>query len=96
MKSFLLLTGAPVPVILLVRTPVESASDNVIPAGRIGVVVASGLSDIDFARFGPWSESIVDWQQPDGGPEPVALWHLGYNFDTTVLDCRTFESVDTA
>ena len=84
MESFLLLTGAPVPVILLVGSPMESAGDNVVSAGRIGVIIAARLGDIDFAGCGPRSECIVDGQHPDGGPEPVTLWHFGYNLDTTV------------
>ncbi len=96
MESFLLLAGTPIPVILLVGTPVESAGDNVVSAGRIGVIVASGLSNINFARCGPRPECVVDGQHPDGGPEPVTLRHCGYNFDTTVFDGCTFEGVDTA
>lgn len=41
MESRLLLTGAPIPIILLVRTPMKSASDNVVSAGRVSVIVAS-------------------------------------------------------
>lgn len=74
----------------------ESASDDVVSASSVAVVVASGLSDIDFTRCGPSAECVVDRQHPDGGPKPVALWHCGYNFDTTVFDGCTFEGVDAA
>lgn len=96
MKGFLLLAGAPVSVILLVWTPVESTSDDVVSASRIAVVVTSGLANIDFARCGPRSECVVDGQHPDGGPEPVTLGHCGYDFDTTVFDSCAFEGVDAA
>ena len=96
MERFLLLTGAPVPIILLIRTPVEGASDNVISTGGIAVVVASGLGNVDFARFGPRSKCVVDGQHPDGGPKPITLWHCGHNFDTTILDGCTFKTVDAA
>ena len=96
MESFLFLVGAPVPVVLLIGTPVEGASDNVVPARRIAVVVTSRLSDINFARCGPGSECVVDGQHPDGGPQPVTHWHRSYNFDTTVFDSCAFEGVDAA
>ena len=92
----MLLASTPIPIILLVGTPVERAGDNVVSAGRIAVIVASGLGNIDFARLGPRPECVVDGQHPDGGPEPVTDRHLGYNFDTTVFDGCTFEGVDTA
>ena len=96
MESFLLLAGAPISVVFLIGTPVESAGDNVVSAGRIAVVVASRFGDIDFARCGPSPECVVDGQHPNGGPEPVALWHGGYDFDPTVLDGCTFDGVDAA
>ena len=95
-ESRLLLTGAPIPVILLVGTPMESRCDNVISARRIAVVVASRLGNIDFARCGPGSECVVDGQQPDGRPEPITHWHLGYHFDPTIFERRTFEGIDAA
>lgn len=95
-ESCLLLARAPVTVIRLVGTPVKSASDYVVSAGRIAVIVASRLDNINFARCGPRSECVVDGQHPDGGPKPVSLWHCGYNFDTTVFDSCAFEGVDAA
>lgn len=96
MEGFLLLASAPVAVVLLIGTPVKSTSDNVVSAGSIAVVVASGLSNINFARCGPRSKCIVDRQHPNGGPKPVALWHRRYNLDTTVFDGCAFERVDAA
>lgn len=95
-KSRLFLTGAPVPIILLVRTPVKSAGDNIVSAGRVCVIIASGLSDVDFAGSGPRPKCIIDRQQPDGGPQPISHWHCGYDLDTAILESCTFEGVDAA
>lgn len=95
-ESFLLFARAPVTVIRLVGTPVKSASDNVVSAGRIAVIVASRLNNINFTRCGPGSECVVNGQHPNGRPKPVTLWHCGYNFDPTVFDGCAFEGVDAA
>ena len=96
MKRCLLFTGAPIAVILLVRPPMECARDDIISAGRVGVVVASRLGNVDFARGRPSPESVVDGQQPNRGPEPVAHRHRGNDFDSAIFEGCTFEGVDAA
>ena len=90
------MAGAPIAIILLIGTPVKSTSDDVVAAGRICVVIASRLGNINFARCGPRSKGIVDWQHPDCGPKPITHGHCSYNFNTTVFNGCAFEGIDAA
>ena len=72
----------------------KGTGNNVVPTGGVTVVVTSRLGDIDFAGCRPGSECVVDWQHPDGGPEPVTHRHRGYDFNTTIFDGGAFEGVD--
>lgn len=91
-----LLVGAIPAVIGGVGAPVESAGDDVVAALRVGVVVASGLDNVDFAGCGPGAVFVVDGEEPDGRPEPVAFGHLGNHLDSTVPDRGSLFRIDAA
>lgn len=94
MQSLPLIVVAPPAVVVGVRAPVEGGGDDVVTTLRIGEVVAAALDDVDLAGRGPVAVGVFDGQHPDGRPEPVAFWHLGYDFDLAVLDGGAFFSVD--
>ena len=62
---------APPCIIGGVGAPVQGAADDVIAALLVGVVVPSGLGDVDLATLGPLPIHGIFGQHPDGGPEPV-------------------------
>jgi len=77
-------------------TPVKSGRNNVVTTLRVGVVVTTGLHDINLTGTRPCTVDGVGWQHPDGRPEPVTSWKLGLDLDTTVLDVGAELGVDTA
>ena len=52
----------------------------------ISPVVTTGLHDVDLARRGPCTISILDGHHPDSGPQPVTYGQLGSDLDTAILD----------
>lgn len=68
------------------RTPVQGGGDDVVAALRVGVVVSTGLGQVDLSRLGPFAVGAVDGHHPNGGPQPVAFRHAGRDFDAAVFD----------
>ena len=66
-------------------TPVHGRGDDVVTALSVGVVVAAGLHDVDFARGRPGTVGVVHGHHPDCRPKPVALRESGCYFDAAVL-----------
>lgn len=47
--------------------------------------VASALHDIDFSTGWPLSVFVMDWEHPDGRPEPISFWQFCLDFHTAIL-----------
>mmetsp|Transcript_17151 Transcript_17151/g.55092 ORF Transcript_17151/g.55092 Transcript_17151/m.55092 type:complete len:340 (-) Transcript_17151:142-1161(-) len=73
-------------VVVIIRTKVKGAAERVDTTGRIGSIVAAGLHHVDLAARRPVSVRLFLRQQPDGGPQPVALWQLRPHFEAAVLE----------
>lgn len=83
-------------VVGYVRAPVESAGDNVVAAHGVAVIVSPAFRNVDFTAGGPVAVGVVDGQEPDGGPQPVAFWHHRCDFHAPVFYGGTFQGIDTA
>ena len=51
----------------------QSGSGDVVATKRISVVISAGLDEVDFAGKRPCAVCVVDGQEPDCWPDPVAL-----------------------
>ena len=76
--------------------PVQRAADDVVAALGVGPVVAARLRHVDLAGRGPGPVGGVHGEQPDRGPEPVALGELGGDFDAAEFDGGAAAGVDAA
>lgn len=79
-----------------VGPPVQGTRDDVVAALGVGVVVPPRFRNVDLARARPRSVRVLDRQQPNAGPEPIALRQRSDDLDPTVLDRRPLLRVDPA
>lgn len=79
----------------LTGAPVEGTTRHIIAAHSVGVVIASGFHDVNFARVGPFTIRVVHGHHPDCWPEPVSLWKLSFNLNPAVLDGDTLLRIQT-
>jgi hypothetical protein len=59
---------APPSIVRWVGTPFESRRCNVVSSLFVGVVVSSGLHNINFSGQWPWTVSVIHWQHPNSRP----------------------------
>ena len=84
MKCVTLNVRLPPIVVRRVWTPVKGTGDYVVTSLSIGVIVPTRLHHINLARFWPGAIIAFNWQEPNGWPQPVALWKGRSYFDSTV------------
>lgn len=86
----------PISVFGGVRAPMQSAGDDVVSSGAVGVVVAAGFHDINLPAIRPHAVGVCHGHHPDCGPEPVALGDFGFDLDAAVFDTCTQFGIDAA
>jgi hypothetical protein len=60
------------------------------------VVVSAGLGNVNLSALRPFAIRVVGRQEPDGRPQPIAGWELGFDFDAAVFDGSASLGIDTA
>jgi hypothetical protein len=88
--------GAPPGIVCWVRAPVQGGRHDVVSSLLVGVVISSGLHDVDFSGQGPGTVGVIDRQHPNGGPQPISSGKRGSHLDTSKLDLCSFLCVDTS
>jgi hypothetical protein len=73
-----------VPFVLVpVGTPVQSITENVMTTDIAVYSIATGLHNVDFTGCGPGAVCVVSWEHPDGRPNPITLWKLWSDLNST-------------
>jgi len=67
-------------------TPVERAWHGLSSTVAVATAIAATFHDINLTTQRPDAVDGIFGHHPNGGPEPIAFWNLGHDFNSTVLD----------
>lgn len=76
-------------------TEVERGAKSVDATDVTGGVITSALHDVDLATRRPLAVLDVLREHPDGWPDPVTLWQLSADLDSSVLEAERVDASES-